>query len=407
MNYLLHMRTRTWIIILIIALIGLYGEYHYVSNTLSTATVPAETATSIATAFENSIIAVGTVVPVEKAAVGFKRSGIVISLPYALGAWVAQGAVIATLDTQTAQTDILKAKSDVLTAQAELVKSKTALINYESQKGTAINQVYAKAEDAVRKQIDPLFSDDETTPRLTFQTKDPQVENDIYPGRAAVGRSLIIWQASLASDDIPDAAKRLTDIRALLYLAQNALTAQASLDMTTLAAYKTAVIAGLEGINASLGTVNDLAQKLRLQEAEIRSHEARVASAEAGVAQTHARLEEAYLRAPFAGIITEKHTELGQFIAAGTPALSLAGSAFELQSDIPEAYIAMIRAHMPVSIMLDAYPEKIIKGTITSVEPAGRSINDVIYYRIKIGVNNETYSAILKNGLTANVTIKP
>lgn len=406
MNYLLRMRTRTWVIILIIACAGLYGEYRYLSaKDAADVAVTTNTATSTAQELENSITAVGTVVPLQKADAGFKRSGIIVTLPYRIGARVAEGAVIGTLDASEAQADLAKAKSDALAARADAAKAETALENYESQKGTVTSQAYAKAEDAVRKQLDPLFMDDDVTPRLTFQTKDSQVENDIYTARAAAGRSLIAWQKLLLASDLIDATKRLTDIRALLYLAQNALTAQASLDATTLASYKAAVTVALDETNAAITSVNDLTQKIRSQAVEIKSQEARVASADASVRQSEARLDQSYLRAPFAGTITEKYTEVGQFIAAGSPAFSLAGSAFEVQSDIPEAYIGKIKTGMKVSILLDAYAEETINGTIVSVEPAGRPINDVVYYRVKISVSNAKYGAFLKNGLTANITI--
>lgn len=408
MNYLLNMRTRTWISILIVALAGLYGEYRYISNKDATTTTTAtDTATSTVTELENTITAVGTVVPMQKADAGFKRAGIVVSLPFAIGARIAEGTVLGTLDASEAKADLTKAKSDVLTARADLAKSNTASLNYENQKGTTVSQAYAKALDAVRKQLDPLFSNDDQLPRLTFSTMDSQVENNIYTARAAAGRSLTAWQATLANGDISDAIQRLTDIRALLYLAENALTAQASLDATTLTTYKAAVTAGLDGVNASIAAVNDLTQKLRAQASEIQAQEARVASADASVAQSQARLDQSYLRAPFTGIITDKKTEVGQFIGAGQTAFSLTGTAFEVQSDIPEVYIGKIRVGMSVSILLDAYADETIAGVITSIEPAGRPINDVVYYRVKIAVNNVQYAAFLKNGLTANITIKP
>jgi HlyD family secretion protein len=164
---------------------------------------------------------------------------------------------------------------------------------------------------------------------------------------------------------------------------------------------------GLDETNTAITAISDLTQKLRAQEADIQVQEARIRSAEASALQSQARLDQSYLRAPFSGIITDKKTEVGQFIAAGQPAFSLAGTAFEIQSDIPEAYIGKIKAGMTVSILLDAYADEIIKGIITSVEPAGRAINDVIYYRIKIAVSNGKYGAFLKNGLTANITITP
>jgi|GEM_PF-2540195 len=406
MNYLLHMmRARTWIYILIAAILGLFSIYRFTAHT-NTKNNEVKTATSTSIAIENSITAVGSVTPIQKADIGFKRSGIIMSLSNPVGTHVTIGTLLGTLDTAEYIANLVKAKSDALAARADRAKATTLLTNYENQKEVAINQAYAKAEDAVRRQLNPLFMDSDTTPYLTFKTKDSQVENDIYIARVAAGRSLIAWQKNLPHNDITDAIKRLTDIRTLFYLAQNAINQNASLDSATLATYKTAIIAGLDALHGALLNTTDLAQKIRTQETEIQASDTRVASADASVEQAQVRLNESYLRAPFTGIITDKKIEVGEFISAGQTAFSIAGDIFELQSDIPEAYISKIQTDMPVSIILDAYANETIAGTITSIEPAGRPINDVIYYRIKIHVDNTLYRAFLKNGLTANITIK-
>ncbi len=116
-------------------------------------------------------------------------------------------------------------------------------------------------------------------------------------------------------------------------------------------------------------------------------------------------LRESGLYAPFSGIVTAQHLKRGEFAATGTPVLSLASrNDFEIQTDVPEAYIAKIKAGRAVTITLDAYPDITLQGTIASIEPAGRSVNDVVYYRVKVSAPP---SDVLKNGLTANVTIRP
>ena len=406
MNMFSRIRPRTLIIILVpLAAVVLLGAKYFSSAQESPA--PDNSATSTAAAIEDVITAVGTVMPKEHADLAFNRAGTITAMPYDAGASVAAGTLLAAIDADEARAGVASAESELAASRAELAKNEISLANAQENAVPEAHAAYASAEDAVKRGLDAFFSGDDQSPQLTFQTFDSQVENDLYTQRSAMTGILAGWQARLAGSDLNLAKANLALVRTLLYRAQDALRAQVGLDDATIAAYKTSVTAGLSETNAALSAVTGVSQAIRSAQADVAVAESRIAQSQAAIAQAKVSIAESGIYAPFSGIVTAQYLKRGEFAGVGKPVIGLASKdAFEIQTDVPEAYIAKIKIGRTVSILLDAYPDSPLAGTIASVEPAGRQINDVTYYRVKVAVTGPA-SGILKNGLTANVTIKP
>ncbi|MEK7506265.1 MAG: hypothetical protein AAB572_01540 [Patescibacteria group bacterium] len=63
-----------------------------------------------------------------------------------------------------------------------------------------MNNAYAKADDAVRKQLDALFTNDDLqNPSLTFQTKDIAIDNNLRQLRLSATSDLAGWSSDLAA----------------------------------------------------------------------------------------------------------------------------------------------------------------------------------------------------------------
>ena len=406
MSMFSRIRPRT----LILTLVPVAGLVLLGANYLSSAQeapAPQNSATSTAAAIEDAITAVGTVTPKEHADLAFSRAGTITAMPYDAGTSVAQGTLLAAIDADEARAGVASAESELAASRAELAKSGISLVNAEENAASETHTAYASAEDAVKQRLDAFFSSDDQNPQLTFQTFDSQVENDLYTKRSAMTGILSGWQARLASPDLNLAKTNLTLVRTLLYRAQDALRTQVGLDDATIATYKASVTAGLAETNASLSAITGVSQAIRSAQADVAVAESRIAQSQAAIAQAKVSIAESAIYAPFSGIVTTQYLKRGEFAGVGKPVIGLASKdAFEIETDVPEAYIAKISAGKPVSITLDAYPDSPLSGTISSIEPAGRQINDVTYYRVKVAVTSAA-RGLLKNGLTANVTIKP
>ncbi len=80
------------------------------------------------------------------------------------------------------------------------------------------------------------------------------------------------------------------------------------------------------------------------------------------------RLQRTIVRAPFAGVIGAKMTEVGQWLAAGSPAFNLAQlDPLRVQARIPERYFGEVAAGTPVRIAFDAWPGQTMDARIDRI----------------------------------------
>ena len=91
------------------------------------------------------------------------------------------------------------------------------------------------------------------------------------------------------------------------------------------------------------------------------------------------------LVAPFSGAIAEKMTEEGEWVDTGTPVLELVEMDqvwFDIQ--VPQEYLAPIRESEGISVILDAYPKKVFKATISVVVPVKDEVSRTFLTRFDL-----------------------
>jgi RND family efflux transporter MFP subunit len=94
----------------------------------------------------------------------------------------------------------------------------------------------------------------------------------------------------------------------------------------------------------------------------------RLQQMEAELNMARVNLRRHTLRAPFSGIIGFKHAEVGEWLAAGSPALQLVQThPLRVQASIPERYFEEVRSGTPVRITVDAYTGKVIEASVDTV----------------------------------------
>ena len=121
---------------------------------------------------------------------------------------------------------------------------------------------------------------------------------------------------------------------------------------------------------------NDLQRLTRLFEQKILSQaefdnaQARARIAVAAVTETETMLGYTKVGAPFAGVITRKHADVGDLATPGKPLLEMEDStALRLEADVPEAIVGKLKLgdHYPVRI---SAIEKELDGTVSEISPA-------------------------------------
>ena len=102
-------------------------------------------------------------------------------------------------------------------------------------------------------------------------------------------------------------------------------------------------------------------------------------AANAQVTQAQVNFDYAVVRAPFAGVVTEKAAQVGEIVsplsAGGGFTRTGVGTivdmdSLEVEVDVSEAYIGQVKADMPAEAVLDAYPDWKIPAHVIAIVPA-------------------------------------
>ena len=139
------------------------------------------------------------------------------------------------------------------------------------------------------------------------------------------------------------------------------------------------------------------------REEEIAAAEARAAASKAQAAVAKDRLERTTIRAPFDGVITAKHTEVGSWVSVGEGVFDLdTTSRVRVRVDIPETYYGQIVIGSEMTITFDSVPNETFVGMVTKKIPraSGRSRA----FPIKVDLDNR--EGRLASGMLARVMLE-
>jgi RND family efflux transporter MFP subunit len=96
-----------------------------------------------------------------------------------------------------------------------------------------------------------------------------------------------------------------------------------------------------------------------------------LAQAAAGVAQAHKAQENTQIRAPFAGVVTEKKADAGTLAVPGMPLLTVEGAGnYHLEASVDESEIRFVRLGQNVPVTIDALTPQDLTGKVTLIVPA-------------------------------------
>ena len=178
-----------------------------------------------------------------------------------------------------------------------------------------------------------------------------------------------------------------TRVEKYRFLAQEGAVAQLTLDE---------YVSEDQTARASLSEAQEQLKELitgsRLE--DIEQYKARVSAAQAKVALAQTRLEETNIRAPFAGIVSQKYAVVGSIVtpdvsasstssATSSSILSIA-SALEVNVNVPEASIANIEPNQIVEIVADAYLNQTFKGQVKQIAPEAVVENNITSFEVKV-----------------------
>jgi HlyD family secretion protein len=166
-----------------------------------------------------------------------------------------------------------------------------------------------------------------------------------------------------------------------------------------------------ERVRAARETVARLKDGARPE--EIQAARARVSAADAQIAVLDKALNDAQIRAPVSGVITQKLVDAGEIVMRGTPVVVVT----DLDNAwanlfVPEPMVPRVKLGQPARVITDAGGEG-LQGKVTFISPKAeftpRNVQTAeerskLVYRIKVTVDNR--EGILKPGMPVDAELE-
>lgn len=145
---------------------------------------------------------------------------------------------------------------------------------------------------------------------------------------------------------------------------------------------------------------------------EFTAWQGRIDQAQAEIALLDLALDRCTVRAPFAGVVTAKRTEVGQWVSAGSAVASLVTlDQLQVAVDVPERYYPQLRPGAKMQIGFEADADLSVEGTLHGIIPSadpqsrtfpikiwipnpGRRLGAGMLARVELPMG-DTYSAVV------------
>ena len=214
--------------------------------------------------------------------------------------------------------------------------------------------------------------------------------------RAAHARSLTKYGATDAEhlpriEDTPDVRRAAAE----LAQAKQSLERAAELQKRQLIPQQT-----LDDANTTL-RLKTAAYDSSLQEAK--NLQADIDASEAAMKLAERHLEDASIRAPFDGYVQQRMVSLGELVKAQMPVMNVVRvDPLKLLSEIPERMAPWIKVGQPLTLTVDAFPDKQFTATVSRISPAVNTQTRTFAFE-GLAPNRE---ALLKPGTFARVRLE-
>lgn len=416
-------RKRTWIILILVLLVGSYFIFK----------TPASVANTVTDIVKNSdlkqtVLATGQVVSSTDLNLSFNNSGVVKSIKVKVGDKVKAGQVLATLDGGSELAALTSARGALASAQARLKKtlegssseeialSQITLEQTKLTQDTLVNNAYQNLLNSYPQAVPENGTSDYTAPIITGTYnlgKEGVIHLTLYysVGGASftatglvdgsgigniitaqpIGNSgLYITFPSDTNIDVKDWVIEIPNKKATNYLANYN-------------AYQSALTSSRFAIDQR--TAELAIKKASARGSDIDLANADILSAQGQVQGAEARYNDTIITAPVDGTITSIDIKIGEQTQIQKEAIVLQDvSNIYIETNINEANISSLSLGLPIDITYDSFgTDRIFKGNITKIDPSSTLVSGVVNYKVTASTEQV---AELRPGMTANMTIK-
>lgn len=388
----------------------------------------------------------------EAVELAFEKSGRIRKINVEVGDKVWEGSILLSLEngievsaledaraklaSKKAHYDDLKVGArpeEIHVKESQLLKVQSDLAADYASVQNIILDSFNKADNAVHRQADILFSNSRTAnPQLNFNSGDQQAVLDAQTARSSIEMVLndfkTLYQEPIVNDTETENAlfqtkNYLLPINDFLIKTNRALNASLNLSDSTIATDKDALNTARTNINTAITNVTDQTQTIHTDKIKVQTSadelalakigataevlagaSADVQSAEANVKNAESVLAKTYIFSPLTGIVTKQNGKLGEIAPANTALVAVASGNYKVEALIPEADIAKVAIGNLAEITLDAYGNDFSwKAKVVKIDPAETVVDGISTYKTTLEFDKSDEK--IRSGMTANTTI--
>lgn len=177
--------------------------------------------------------------------------------------------------------------------------------------------------------------------------------------------------------------------------------AEAELARLTGAARQNAIAAQQAQLAAAQARLAQLTADPRAS--DLARAEARLAQAQAQLEAARIRLEEATLRAPFAGVVAAVNVSAGEAVSGQTPIVLIDVSRYLVKVTVDEVDVARVAPGQPVEVTVDALQGPPFRGEVVNIEPLPAGTSAVTAYRVTVAFDPSGQP--VRTGMTTTAAI--
>ena len=264
-------------------------------------------------------------------------------------------------------------EAEVLQAQAQVSAANAAVNGLQRAYEVVLDCCLGATEEQVRFALEAAHKSLEAAQQKLAELQSGADPNEVGAAQASVG-------VAMANRDAVQAN--------LALLERGATAAEVAAAQTQLAQAQAALDGVLNGVSAE----------------QVAIAQAQVEQARISLQRAQNDLTKATLTAPFDGIVTAIYVHVGE-TAAGRALSLIDTSSLEVVLNVGEVDLATITPDQTAAITLEPFPDEVITGTVTTIEPksAAASENGPATYNVHISLGNTDLP--IRVGMSANADL--
>ena len=145
--------------------------------------------------------------------------------------------------------------------------------------------------------------------------------------------------------------------------------------------------AKIESLEAALAqSQEDLAELTEpFLESRLKERQQQVRGTEAALAEAKSKLEQATMRAPFEGVVTQVNVETGQTVKPEAVAIAMVNpQSAEITAAVDEIDVGSVAVGQSATVTLDAIADAQLRAVVDAVSVVGRAQSGVVSYEVRL-----------------------